>query len=76
MAATGIRLSLDDGTSSVAQHPAAIQDALKEYWAAVYVDKPGDGEKLANSLIRMLEGTIILLSLLVLSHPVSMVSWK
>ena len=74
MTATGIRLSLVDGSSSVAQHPAAIQNALKNYWAPVHVDKPGDDEKAGKFLIDVQKGTIILLTLLVLNHLVKMIS--
>lgn len=36
--------------SIVAQHPAAVQDALKQYWAPVYADRPGDGAKASKFL--------------------------
>ena len=50
LAVTGIKVSLDDGTSSVAQSPAAIQHALKEYWGSVYSEKVSDVEK-ANKFL-------------------------
>ena len=32
MAVTGIRVTVDDGNSSVAHHPSSIQQALEDYW--------------------------------------------
>ena len=50
MAVTGIRLTVHDGTSSVAQNHAAIQQALIDYWGPVYSEKASDLEK-ANKFL-------------------------
>ena len=35
---------VDDGNSSVAQHPSAIEQGLKDYWGPVCFEKPSDSE--------------------------------
>ena len=48
LAVTGIRMTLEDGPSSVAQSPAAIQHSLKDCWGPVYSEKVSALEKAAK----------------------------
>ena len=45
MAVKYVQMTVDDGNSSAAQHPPAIQQSLKSYWGPVDSQKPADFER-------------------------------
>ena len=50
LAVTGIKVTVEDGSSNVVQDPSAIQQALRDYWGPVYFHKASDFEKASKFL--------------------------